>query len=91
MKIVKFIIFLLFGLMFIQAGLDKFFHFMPTPNLTEEQKKIFAAIMEIGWLLPLVAVVEITGGLLVIFPKNPCTWCYHHPACNGGHPVTQSS
>lgn len=39
MKIVKFIIFLLFGLMFIQAGLDKFFHFMPTPQLTEEQKK----------------------------------------------------
>jgi uncharacterized membrane protein YphA (DoxX/SURF4 family) len=26
--------------------------------------------MEIGWLLPLVAVVEITGGLLVIFPKT---------------------
>ena len=70
MKIVKFIIFLLFGLMFIQAGLDKFFHFMPTPQLTEEQKKIFGAIMEIGWLLPLVAVVEITGGLLVIFPKT---------------------
>lgn len=70
MKIVKVIIFLLFGLMFIQAGLDKFFHFMPTPQLTEEQKKIFGAIMEIGWLLPLVAVVEITGGLLVIFPKT---------------------
>lgn len=70
MKTIKFIICLLFGLMFINAGLDKFFHYMPMPEITEDQKKIFGAIMELGWLLPLVATVEIIGGLLFIFPKT---------------------
>lgn len=70
MKIVKFILCLLFGLMFINAGLDKFFHYMPMPKLTAEQMKLFAAFGEIGWLMPLVGAVEIIGGLLFIFPKT---------------------
>ncbi|MDH6251400.1 putative oxidoreductase [Chryseobacterium sp. H1D6B] len=70
MKIVKFILCLLFGLMFINAGLDKFLHYMPMPQLTEVQKKIFGAFMELGWLMPLVGTVEIVGGLLFIFPKT---------------------
>lgn len=52
MKIVKFIIFLLFGLMFIQAGLDKFFHFMPTPQLTEEQKKYLGLLWKLAGFFP---------------------------------------
>ncbi|WP_288244532.1 DoxX family protein [uncultured Chryseobacterium sp.] len=70
MKIVKFILCLLFGLMFINAGLDKFFHYNPMPKLTDEQVKIFAAFNKIGWLMPLVGGVEIIGGLLFIFPKT---------------------
>ncbi|KFF14525.1 DoxX family protein [Chryseobacterium soli] len=70
MKIVKFILCLLFGLMFINAGLDKFFHYNPMPKLTEEQMKLFAAFTEIGWLMPLVGTVEVIGGLLFIFPKT---------------------
>lgn len=70
MKIVKFILCLLFALVFINAGLDKFLHYMPMPEITPEQVKIFAAFGEIGWLLPLVGVVEIVGGLLFIFPKT---------------------
>lgn len=70
MKIVKFIICLLFGLMFINAGLDKFFHYNPVPQLTESQMKLYAAFGEIGWLLPLVGTVEVIGGLLFIFPKT---------------------
>lgn len=70
MKIVKFIICLLFGLMFINAGLDKFFHYNPVPQLTEAQMKLYAAFGEIGWLLPLVGTVEVIGGLLFIFPKT---------------------
>lgn len=70
MKIVKFILCLLFGIMFINAGLDKFFHYNPTPQLTEAQMKIYAAFGEIGWLLPLVGAVEVIGGLLFIFPKT---------------------
>ncbi|WP_292010680.1 MauE/DoxX family redox-associated membrane protein [Chryseobacterium sp.] len=70
MKIVKFILCFLFALTFINAGLNKFVHYAPSPKLTEEQTKIFAAFGEIGWLLPLVGVVEIIGGVLFIFPKT---------------------
>ncbi len=70
MKIVKFILCLLFGLMFINAGLDKFLHYMPMQALTADQSKLFAAFGEIGWLMPLIGAVEVIGGLLFIFPKT---------------------
>ncbi|SDJ72636.1 MauE/DoxX family redox-associated membrane protein [Chryseobacterium jejuense] len=70
MKIIKLIICILFGVMFINAGLDKFFHYNPAPPLTETQMKLYAAFGEIGWLLPLVGTVEVIGGLLFIFPKT---------------------
>lgn len=70
MKAVKLILCLLFGILFINAGLDKFFHYNPTPQLTDAQIKIYAAFGEIGWLLPLVGAVEVIGGLLFIFPKT---------------------
>lgn len=61
---------ILFGLMFINSGLNKFFNYMPMPtDMPENMMKVMTAIMEIGWLMPLVAVVEILGGLLFIFPK----------------------
>lgn len=44
---------------------------MPMPdNIPEKMVKINAAFMEIGWLLPLIAIVEIIGGLLFIFTKT---------------------
>ncbi len=70
MKYLKLILCLLFGLMFINAGLDKFFHYMPMPEMAEAQKKLFAAFGEITWLMPLVGAVEVIGGLLFIFPKT---------------------
>lgn len=61
---------LLFGLMFINAGLNKFLNYMPVPDdLPEGMVKVAAAFMEIGWLMPLIAIAEITGGLLVITNK----------------------
>ncbi|KQT22152.1 DoxX family protein [Chryseobacterium sp. Leaf404] len=70
MKILKLIICLLFGLMIANAGLDKFLHYMPMPEITPEQMKIFDAFNELHWLMPLVGAVEIIGGLLFIFPKT---------------------
>lgn len=62
---------LLFGLMFINAGLDKFFHYMPMPeNISENMLKAMAAFNEIGWLMPLVGFAEVVGGALFIFPKT---------------------
>lgn len=62
---------LLFGLMFINAGLDKFFHYMPVPeDLPEEMVRVWGAFVEIGWIMPLVGFAELLGGVLFIFPKT---------------------
>jgi uncharacterized membrane protein YphA (DoxX/SURF4 family) len=68
---ILFIAALLFGLMFINAGLNKFFNYMPLPeSMPAESVKDFAAMVEIAWLMPLIAVVEIVGGLLFIITKT---------------------
>lgn len=62
---------ILFGLMMLNAGLDKLFHYMPMPsNVPENMMKAFDAFMAIGWLMPLVGLVEITGGILFMIPKT---------------------
>lgn len=70
MKIVKFIICLLFGLVFINAGLNKFFMYIPVPDIPEELRKVNDAFGTIKWLMPLIATVEISAGLLFIIPKT---------------------
>jgi len=67
---ILFVLCLLFGLMFINAGLNKFFNYMPVPeDLPEDSMQMFTAMMQIGWLMPLIAIAEIIGGILFIFPK----------------------
>ena len=69
-KKILFVLCLLFGLMFINAGLNKFFNYMPAPtNLPPSMMKVMKAIMDIGWLMPLVGVAEVIGGILFIIPK----------------------
>jgi putative oxidoreductase len=61
---------IIFGLIFINSGLNKFFNYMPMPKeLPENMMKVMTAFMEIGWLMPLIAVAEIIGGLLFITNK----------------------
>ena len=68
---VLFVLALLFGLLFINAGFDKFFHYMPMPKeLPEKMMKAFNAFTEIGWLMPLVGIAEIVGGLFIIIPMT---------------------
>jgi len=68
---VTFVICLLFGLMFINAGLNKFLNYMPVPkDMPENLMKVFGAFMTIGWLMPLVGIAEIIGGILFIIPKT---------------------
>lgn len=62
---------ILAGLMFVNAGLDKFFHYMPMPkDMPESMIKAGMAFMEIGWLLPLVGAIELIGGLLLIIKRT---------------------
>jgi uncharacterized membrane protein YphA (DoxX/SURF4 family) len=68
---ILFVVALLFGLFFINAGLNKFFNYMPVPkDMPEKMIKAFGAFMEIGWLMPLVGIAEIIGGLLIIIPRT---------------------
>ncbi|TAH06514.1 MAG: DoxX family membrane protein [Sphingobacteriia bacterium] len=67
---ILFVACLLFALIFINAGLNKFFNYMPMPaDLPESMKKLMAAFMQTSWLMPLVGVVEVIGGVLFVIPK----------------------
>jgi uncharacterized membrane protein YphA (DoxX/SURF4 family) len=68
---ILFVLCLLAGLMFINAGLNKFLNYMPVPKeMPEKMVKMGMAFVQIGWLMPLVGFIEILGGLLLIFPKT---------------------
>ena len=68
---ILFVLSLLFGLMFINSGLNKFLNYMPVPeNLPEKMISAMTAMMEIGWLMPLVGFAEILGGILFLIPKT---------------------
>src|SRR5882724_963968 len=70
-KKILFVVSLLFGLMFINAGLNKFFNYMPVPkDMPEKLMKAMGAFMEISWLMPLIATAEILGGVLFIPNKT---------------------
>lgn len=66
-----FVLSLLFGLMFVNAGLNKFFNYLPLPDdLPESMLKVTEAFTTIGWLMPLVGLFEVIGGVLFIIPKT---------------------
>ncbi|PIB27580.1 DoxX family membrane protein [Maribacter sp. 4G9] len=61
---------ILFGLMMVNSGLNKFFNYMPMPEMSEETIQIMGAFMTIKWIFPLVAIAEIFGGILIAVPKT---------------------
>lgn len=68
---ILFVVSVLFALMFINSGLNKFLDYMPMPEeMPQGMIDDFLAFSSIGWLLPLIAIAEIIGGILVIFPKT---------------------
>ena len=71
MKIVKTILFSLFGLLLLNSGLNKFLNYMPVPEgLPEALTKANDAFAEISWLMPLVGFAEVLGGLLILVPRT---------------------
>lgn len=60
---------ILFGLMMVNSGLNKFFNYMPMPEMSEEMMQIMGAFITVGWIFPLVAIIEIVGGVLIAIPK----------------------
>ena len=70
-KTILLVLSVLLGLFLVNAGLNKFFNYMPVPeNMPEAIVKDSMAMMEIEWLMPLIAWAEIIGGLLLAIPKT---------------------
>lgn len=60
----------LVGLMMLNAGLDKFLHHMPMPkDMPAAMVSMMKSMIDMGWLLPLVGLAEIVGGVLFAIPK----------------------
>lgn len=55
----------------MNSGLNKLFNYLPVPeDLPQEMVEMSGHMAAIGWLMPLVAVVEILGGLLFAIPRT---------------------
>lgn len=55
----------------VNAGLNKFFNYMPVPkDMPESMTRFMGAIMQVSWLLPLVGFIEVIGGILIVPPKT---------------------
>ncbi len=61
----------LLGLMMVNGGLNKFLNYIPVPDdMPEALAKDNAALLEIEWLMPLLATAELLGGLLLFLPRT---------------------
>ncbi len=56
----------LFGLIFVVFGLNFFFHFLPMPPLNEPAMAYMMALVNSGYTMNIVKVVEILGGIMVL-------------------------
>ena len=55
---------ILLGLPFFVGGLNGFLEFAPMPELTEPAAAFMGALVQTGYLLPLVKAIELLTGLL---------------------------
>jgi putative oxidoreductase len=65
----KLIIRILFGLMLVIFGLNKFLQFMPMPPMPEAAGEFIGALVKSGYLLVIVASVEVITGVLLLANK----------------------
>lgn len=57
---------ILFGLILIAFGANKFLGFMPMPELSGDAAKFMGALAETGYIFPAVGAVELGVGLLLV-------------------------
>ncbi len=69
MDIAKLVVRILLGIMMVVFGLNKFLQFIPLPELTPEAGKFMGALMDSGYIMEIVAIVEIVTGLLLLANK----------------------
>ena len=59
----------LLGLILLVFGLNKFINFMPAPELPPDATTFFGALMNSGYLMYVVGLVEVVVGLLLVVNK----------------------
>ena len=69
MKNVNTVVRILLGIMLLIFGLNKFLKFMPMPDMDGAAKEFFDALLNSGYIMPIVAVVEIVTGILFLTNK----------------------
>jgi uncharacterized membrane protein YphA (DoxX/SURF4 family) len=90
---------LLLGVVFAVFGLNKLLPFLPEPAMTGAPAQFFGALFATGYMIPLLAMTEIVGGLLLLSgryvplgltllaPVVVNIICFHLFLVHGGLPV----
>ena len=61
---------IIFGLFMLNSGINKFTNHMPMPEMSDSALATIIAFGKSGWLMVLVGLAEILGGLLLLLPKS---------------------
>lgn len=62
------------ALVLLMFGLNKFLNFMPFPPMPEDAHKFMGALMESGYIMYIVAIVEILSGVFLLINKFSNFW-----------------
>lgn len=54
------------GLFLVAVGLNKFLNFMSMPEMSDEAQSLMQAMVESGYIMPMVGVTEILCGVLLL-------------------------
>ena len=68
-KKIQKIIQIILGLILIIFGANKFIGFMPAPELPEGAANFMGALVDTGYMFPLIGIIEVMVGLLLVFNK----------------------
>ena len=60
---------IIFGLILVVFGLNKFLNFMPPLEAPEAANNFFAALVSTGYMMAFIAIVEIVAGALLLANK----------------------
>jgi putative oxidoreductase len=64
-KIIRYLL----AIILIIIGLNKFFKFIPMPDMPDDASEFMGSLKATGYILPVLGVVEIFIGLLLLFNK----------------------
>ena len=56
----------LLGLIFVVFGLNGFFRFIPTPEMTDAAGSLMGALVATGYFMMVVKLVEVSAGLMIL-------------------------